>query len=71
MNDAVKRHDMEKAITLYTIASVKAHDYAQEYDPCSGQVKDRDGYHYLKAGYMDGFIAGFAHKMGGGHGNPL
>ena len=62
-----KRQDMEKAITLYTVAVVKAHDYAQEYDPTSGRVKDRDGYHYLKAGFMDGFIAGFAHKMGGGH----
>jgi hypothetical protein len=62
-----KREDMEKAITLYTVASIKAHDYAQEYDPNSGRVQDKEGYHFLKAGFMDGFIAGFAHKMGGGH----
>ena len=67
MNKAVKRQDMEKAITLYTIASVKAHDYAQEYDPTSGRVKDKHGYHYLKQGFSDGFLAGFAHKMGGGN----
>lgn len=63
----MKREDMEQAITLYTIASVKAYDYAQEYNSTTGRVEDRDGYHYLKQGYMDGFIAGFTHKMGGGH----
>jgi hypothetical protein len=53
--------------TLYDIASTKAYAYAQEYDATSGRVKDRDGYLYLKQGYQDGFLAGFAHRMGGGH----
>jgi hypothetical protein len=65
MNDAVKRQDMEKAITLYTIASVKAYNYCMEYDSCKGIEVERSGSNYLKQGYMDGFIAGFTHKLTG------
>jgi hypothetical protein len=61
MNDAVKRQD----ITIYTIASVKGHLFAQEYNPASGKVEDRHFYHALKQGYVEGFLAGFEHKLTG------
>ena len=54
--------------TLYEIALVKSYVFTQEYNPYSGRVEDRDGYRFLKEGYIEGFLAGFAHKMGGGHG---
>jgi hypothetical protein len=52
-------------VTLYTIASIKAHSFAQEYNPASGKVEDRHFYHALKQGYVDGFLAGFTHKLTG------
>ena len=55
-------------ITLYSIASVKAYNYCMEYDKYSGREVEKLGSMYLKKGYMEGFMAGFAHKMGGGHG---
>jgi hypothetical protein len=54
-------------ITLYTIASVKAYNYCMEYDKYSGREVEKLGSMYLKEGYMAGFMAGFAHKMGGGN----
>jgi hypothetical protein len=53
-------------ITLYNIASVKAYNYCQEYNPITGQVQDKDGYRFLKEGYIAGFMAGFAHRLTGG-----
>lgn len=58
----------EEYQTLYDIALVKSYTYSQEYNRHSGQVEDKDGYPYLKQGYIAGFLAGFAHRMGGGHG---
>jgi hypothetical protein len=55
-------------LTLYNIALVKSYNYCEEYDSNSGQTQIKDGHRYLKQGYIDGFLAGFAHKMGGGHG---
>ena len=52
--------------TLEDIAIEKGHAYAQEHAP-HGRVK----YAELKEAYMQGFLQGFAHKMGGGHGDPL
>jgi len=31
----------------------------------SGQTQMKDGYRYLKEGYIDGFLAGFAYKITG------
>lgn len=53
--------------TLYEIALVKSYAFTQEYNPVSGQAEDKHGYRFLKEGYIAGFMAGFAHKMGGGH----
>ena len=53
--------------TLYEIALVKSYSFTQEYNPVSGQVEDKHGYRFLKEGYIAGFMAGFAYKMGGGH----
>ena len=60
--------DPQQAITLYKIASVKAYNYCEEYNIATGRVEERGGARLLKEGYIDGFLAGFAHKMGGGHG---
>jgi len=58
----------KKSTALIDIALVKAYNYCQEYNPTSGQTQMKDGYRYLKQGYVDGFLAGFAHRIGGGHG---
>ena len=57
----------QEDVSLYDIAVVKSYSYSQEYNRYSGQVEDKEGYPYLKQGYIAGFMAGFAHKMGGGH----
>ena len=56
---------MADDVTLYTIASIKAHTFAQEYNPSSGKVEDRHFYHALKQGYTAGFLAGFVYKLTG------
>jgi hypothetical protein len=50
---------------LTGLAIVKAHAFAQEYNPTNGKVEDRLGYHYLKEGYTEGFLAGFIYKITG------
>ena len=51
--------------TLYEIALVKSYSFIQEYNPISGQVEDKHGYLLLKEGYIEGFLAGFSHKLTG------
>ena len=58
-------------VSLADIAIVKGHAYAQEYNTYTGRVEDKPNYHALKQGYQDGFLAGFAHRLGGGDGNTL
>jgi hypothetical protein len=58
----------EEYQTLYDIALVKSYAYCEEYNIATGRVEERGGARLLKQGYIDGFLAGFAHKMGGGHG---
>jgi len=53
-------------VSLTDIAITKGHAYAQGYNTYIGKIEDREGYMYLKQGYTDGFLAGFAHRMGGG-----
>jgi hypothetical protein len=60
--------EYEDRTTLLDIAISKGYIYSQEYDSCSGRVVDKDGHAYLKQGYVEGFLAGFAHRIGGGHG---
>jgi hypothetical protein len=57
----------QEDIALYDIAIVKSYNYCEEYDSNSGQTQIKDGHRYLKQGYIDGFLAGFAHRLGGGH----
>lgn len=52
--------------SLFEIALVKSYAYTEEYNPTSGRTEPREGALYLKEGYIDGFLAGFAHRMGGG-----
>ena len=59
------KDEMADNITLYTIASVKSYNYMMEYDPNSGVEVERLGANFLKQGYIDGFIAGFSHKLTG------
>ena len=49
--------------TLYDIASVKAHVFAQEYNPVTGMVSPRHNYNTLREGYMAGFLEGFSHRF--------
>jgi hypothetical protein len=49
--------------TMYDIASVKAHVFAQEYDKTTGVVSPKHNYHALKEGYMAGFLEGFSHRF--------
>ena len=58
----------EEYHTLYNIAKVKSYAYGEEYDPYSGSTEEKVGSKFLRKGYVDGFLAGFAHRMGGGHG---
>lgn len=52
--------------SIMDIAIVRGHAYAQEYNPSTGRVEDKPNYHALKEGYVHGFLAGFAYRMGGG-----
>jgi len=61
----MNKDEMADEITLYTIASVKSYNYMMEYDPNSGVEVERLGSNFLKRGYIDGFIAGFAYKLTG------
>jgi hypothetical protein len=60
-----EEEQQKKHYALIDIALVKSYAYQQEYDSNSGQVKMRDGHRYLKQGFVDGFLAGFAHRLGG------
>jgi hypothetical protein len=57
----------QEDVSLVDIAIVKGHAYAQEYNTYTGRVEDKPNYHALKQGYQDGFLAGFAHRLGGGN----
>ena len=63
-----KEEQQERNVEAYAfidIAIVKSYAYMQEYDPNSGQVKDKQGAFYLKQGFIDGFLAGVAYRLGG------
>jgi hypothetical protein len=53
----------EYTTTLYEIAIVKAHAFAQEYNPSTGRVEDKLNYHALKEGYTAGFLEGFSYRL--------
>jgi hypothetical protein len=53
----------KREIALLDIAIVKGWNFSMEYDTCSGREKEREGHHYLKEGFIEGFLAGFAYKF--------
>ena len=53
----------KRATALIDIAMVKAWNFCIEYDTNSGREVERTGAPYLKEGYIEGFLAGFAHKF--------
>ena len=56
--------------TILNIAMVKAWNFSMEYDTHSGREVERVGHPFLKEGFIEGFLAGFAYKFGGdGEGN--
>ena len=57
--------EVRKDLTLYNIASVKAYNYCEEYNPYTGTTQQKKGYLLLKEGYIAGFLAGFTHKLTG------
>ena len=60
--------EAKASVAIYDTALVKSYTYCVEYDTYSGREVEKVGSMYLKQGYIDGFLAGFAHRMGGGHG---
>jgi hypothetical protein len=58
---------IDDGITLYKIASVKAYNYCEEYNPYTGTTQQKQGYLLLKEGYIAGFLAGVAHRLTGGN----
>jgi hypothetical protein len=52
-------------ITIYKIASVKAYNHCEEYNPYTGTTQQKKGYLLLKEGYIAGFLAGFTYKLTG------
>jgi hypothetical protein len=62
-----KTEEYENMTSLLNIAIVKGYIYCMEYDTYSGREVEKVGSMYLKQGFVDGFLAGIAHKMGGGH----
>lgn len=55
--------DPSLKFSLVEIAMTKAWNYIQEYNPTNGRVEERLGGAYLREGYIEGFLAGFAHKF--------
>ena len=51
--------------TLFEIALVKSYNYCMEYDKYSGREVEKIGSLYLKEGFIDGFLAGFTHRITG------
>ena len=51
--------------SILNIALVKSYTYCEEYDTNSGKVVDKENAYALKQGFIDGFLAGFAHRLGG------
>jgi len=62
-----KTEEYKNTTSLVEIAINKAYIYSQEYNPYSGQVEDKDGAPYLKQGFVEGFLAGFTHRLTGGN----
>jgi hypothetical protein len=59
--------EADNEVNLYTIASVKAYNYCEEYNPYTGKTEQKKGYLLLKEGYRDGFLAGVAFRLTGGN----
>ena len=53
-------------VSLADIAIVKGHEYANARAPNNVRL-----YGDMKDAYKEGFLQGFAHRMGGGDGNTL
>lgn len=66
MNKALKKKELDEEFSLFNIAVVKSYAYCEEYNPYTGKTEEKQGAKLLKQGYVDGFLAGFAHRMGGG-----
>jgi hypothetical protein len=67
MSKALTKAERDEQFSLLNIAVVKSYAYCMDYDSNSGREVEKTGSVYLKQGYVDGFLAGFAHRMGGGH----
>jgi hypothetical protein len=58
-------NDDEAQANIMGLATVKAHIFAQQYNPTTGRVEDKPNYHALKEGYTAGYLAGFVYKITG------
>jgi len=56
---------VQEAQTIYNIALVKSYAYCDEYNSSTGKVELKAVHWFLKDGFVDGFMAGFAYKLTG------
>ena len=66
VKDLPTPEELRDNMSLINIAMVKSYTYCEEYEPNSGRTQMKDGHLYLKQGYIDGFLDGFAHRLIGG-----
>jgi len=64
-NTELLKRKAKEQHTIYDIALVKSYTYCENYDPHSGRVTEKMGSNYLKEGFIDGFLAGVAYRLGG------
>lgn len=67
MLEDMQKASIESPHSIIDIALVKSYAYCEEYNTATGRTEERNGARFLKQGFTDGFLAGFAHRMGGGH----
>jgi len=65
MDNTDSQKSVAETKTLYDIALVKSYAYCEAYNPTNGRCEPKQGERYLKEGYIDGFMAGFAYKFTG------
>lgn len=60
-----KTEEYKNLTSLLNIALVKSYTYTEEYNPYTGKTEPKKGAPFLKEGFVDGFLAGVAYRLGG------
>jgi len=67
MLETLTKKPVQSPHSIIDIALVKSYAYCEEYNPYTGKTEPKEGAVHLKQGFVDGFMTGFAHRMGGGY----